>query len=86
MTGANTTRKGDVPGGLGLKILRGFIRQNGGRLVIASYNGFWSESGKQIVRRTLASPYPGTVITIEVDTDDDAAYVMREEIDPSKVF
>lgn len=86
MTGSNTTRMGDVPGGLGLKILREFIRQNGGRLVIASLNGYWAESGDGVVRRILAQSFPGTAVTIEVNTSDDANYVMSDEIDPGTIF
>lgn len=86
MTGRNTTRIGDVPGGLGLKILRQFIRQNGGRLVIVSLDGYWSESGDRAVMRRLEHPFPGTVVTIEVDTSDQAEYVMSDEIDPKSIF
>lgn len=86
MTGTNTTRMGDVPGGLGLKILREFIRQNGGRLVIASYDGYWAETKDAVLRRTLSSPFPGTVVTIEVDTSDESQYIMSDEIDPGAVF
>jgi len=86
MTGSNTTRMGDVPGGLGLKLLRSFIQQNGGRLVIASYDGYWAEGRDGVVRRNLTAPFPGTAVTIEVDTADDAEYVLTDEIDPAAVF
>ena len=39
MKGRNTTRSGDVPGGLGLKILKEFIQLNGGRLSIVDHIG-----------------------------------------------
>lgn len=86
MTGSNTTRMGDVPGGLGLKILRDFIAKNGGRLVVASYDGYWSEKAGQLTRTTLAQTFPGTAVTIELNTADDSSYVMADEIDPAAVF
>ncbi|HEX7028706.1 MAG TPA: ATP-binding protein, partial [Gammaproteobacteria bacterium] len=37
----NTTRKGRIPGGLGLKLLRKFITLNQGRIQIVSDRGYW---------------------------------------------
>ena len=37
----HTTRKGDVPGGLGLKLIREFIILNKGRIQITSDSGYW---------------------------------------------
>jgi hypothetical protein len=86
MTGNNTTRSGDVPGGLGLKVLREFVSLNRGSLVIASYEGFWSERGGQRVRNHLASPFPGTAVTITVNTKDKNSYRLVDDIKPGDVF
>jgi hypothetical protein len=40
MKGRNTTRSGDIPGGLGLKILKAFIRINCGKLSVVSHHGY----------------------------------------------
>jgi len=86
MSGNNTTRSGDVPGGLGLKVLREFISLNQGSLVIASHGGFWSEKAGQRVMNHLASPFPGTAVTISVNTNDRNSYRLSDDIQPKDVF
>ena len=86
MSDRNTTRSGDVPGGLGLKILREFIEKNGGAMSVVSGAGFWSSSPKGVERVEMVNPFPGTVVTIEVDTSDPKRYQLDYEIDPSAVF
>ena len=86
MKGRNTTRSGDVPGGLGLKILKEFIQLNGGRLSIVSHRGYWSLNRVGVIQKHLESPFPGTIVTIEVKTADRSEYRMAHEIDPASVF
>ncbi|MEP6186715.1 STAS domain-containing protein, partial [Roseibium sp.] len=56
----NTTRVGDIPGGLGLKILRGFVKLNGGKFVVVSGDGYWMEKEENVIKKTLPWSYPGT--------------------------
>jgi anti-anti-sigma regulatory factor len=86
MTGTNTTRQGDVPGGLGLKILRSFISLNGGELTVASHNGFWREAGERVNMRPLVHPFPGTAVTVVVNTKDKQSYRLASEIKPGDIF
>ncbi len=86
MTGANTTREGDVPGGLGLKVLREFISLNGGELTIASHRGFWREAGGRVDMRPMQNPFPGTAVTIVVNTADTKSYRLRNEVRPGDIF
>jgi hypothetical protein len=86
MRGRNTTRSGDVPGGLGLKILKEFIQRNGGKLLIVSHQGYWSLGRAGIAQTQIVSPFPGTIVTIEVNTADRSEYRMAHEIDPASVF
>ena len=86
MTGTNTTRQGDVPGGLGLKILRDFIELNEGTLSVVSGNGYWCSAPNGMRRKEMVDPFPGTIVTIEVDTSDPKGYQMVDEIDPDSVF
>ncbi len=86
MTGNNTTRSGDVPGGLGLKVLREFIALNAGALTIASHGGFWSETAGKRVMSSIPNPFPGTAITIMVNTKDKQSYRLADEIKPGDVF
>ena len=84
--GSNTTKRGRIPGGLGLKILSEFIRLNGGRLQIVSDKGYWS-FGKDGARKDrLESSFPGTVVTIEIDTSDVRSYVLKSELSETDVF
>lgn len=74
MTQGSTTRVGYVPGGLGLKILRSFIRMNGGSIRIASHKGYWEEVNGAPSKRTLRAAFPGTVVSIEILTSDQNSY------------
>jgi len=78
----NTTRTGDVPGGLGLKLLREFVALNGGRIQIVSDRGYWEcKAGVETVKRFEHS-FPGTVVNLEINTADTRAYCLRSEKEP----
>ncbi len=64
----NTTRRGQVPGGIGLKVLREYMSASGGRIQIASGKGYWEMANNREVLRTLENSLPGTVVTIEFNT------------------
>lgn len=63
-----------VPGGLGLTILRKFIDLNEGRLQIVSDAGYWQRASSSDVIANLGNPFPGTVVSIEINTADSKAY------------
>ncbi len=86
MSDANTTRELDVPGGLGLKVLREFIQLNGGELTIASFEGFWREAQGRVDMRPLSHSFPGTAVTIVVNTRDTQSYLLASEIKPGDIF
>lgn len=75
----NTTKTGNVPGGLGLKLIREFIAMNKGRIQIVSDRGYWESSpgGETLTR--IDTPFPGTVINIEINTADTVCYRLRAE-------
>lgn len=76
----HTTRKGSVPGGLGLKLIREFISMNKGRIQIVSDRGYWefSTGNETLTRMDLG--FPGTVINIEINTADTSSYCLRGEL------
>lgn len=78
MTGNNTTRSGDIPGGLGLKILKGFVELNQGSLTIVSHNGHWQLCRGHVTMGTMKSPFPGTAVTLEINTADKNKYYMAK--------
>jgi len=84
--GQNTTKRGPIPGGLGLKLLREFIGRNGGCIQIVSDAGYWKQEKDRAVSALLRYPFPGTVVTLEIDTADPKAYSLAEEISPADVF
>jgi hypothetical protein len=74
----NTT-KTNLPGGIGLALLRVFVNKNNGSLQIASNDGYYQLHQRHEMFRTLPNPYPGTVITVEFNTNDPHSYSLVEE-------
>lgn len=75
----HTTRKGPVPGGLGLKLLRDFVTLNGGRIQIISDRGYWEwgSAGETVTR--MEHSFPGTVVNLEINTADTKSYCLSSE-------
>jgi len=86
MEGNNTTKVGQIPGGLGLKLLREFIIMNQGRIQIVSDKGYWELSGGKASTRSFLNPFPGTTVNIEINTADTNSYCLSSEIRPEDVF
>lgn len=84
--GRNTTKKGRIPGGLGLKLLREFITLNKGVLRIVSDAGYWELSRGATQTSLLTHAFPGTVINIEIKTSDKQSYALASELSTSDVF
>jgi hypothetical protein len=86
MTEGSTARTGDVPGGLGLKILREFIEMNGGEIQIISETGYWALRHGQKYNSQFLRPYPGTIVSLQINTADDNLYYLSNETNPNSVF
>lgn len=71
MEAGSTTRKGDRPGGLGLKELRSFLTRTGGSLHIVSGGAVWSLHGGDVIVRDLRHPLGVTVVSITFATSAD---------------
>lgn len=84
--GTNTTKRGSIPGGLGLKLLGEFINLNGGRIQIVSDAGYWCLRKGKISAALLPFPFPGTVVSIEIDTSDKQSYALSSELRESDIF
>ena len=82
----NTTKKGKIPGGLGLKLLREFITLNRGRIQIVSDSGYWALEDGEVVTTELKHRFPGTVVSIEIDTADKRSYKLSSEISEEDIF
>jgi hypothetical protein len=86
MTANNTTRSGDIPGGLGSQILRSFIEINEGKLYVISGDGVWVQEGTTVSTKRLPYSYPGTFAILEIDTSDTRAYDLVAAPDPRDIW
>ncbi|MDE0014643.1 MAG: ATP-binding protein [Candidatus Poribacteria bacterium] len=85
--GNSTTRRDNLPGGLGLKILCDFIDLNEGCLQIVSDGGYWRRKDGEIVTKQLNYSFPGTVVSVEINTADTNVYQLTsEELNPEDIF
>jgi len=82
----NTTKSGNKPGGMGLKLLKDFILINGGKIQIASRQGFYQFAGGNEEFIKLASDFPGTTVNLEINTKDDHIYQLISEATPNNIF
>jgi len=87
-SGDNTTRQREdgKPGGLGLKLLKEFIQLNRGIIQIVSYNGYWRFDADGVTTNSFSSPFPGTVVNIEINTADKQSYCLASELDANDIF
>lgn len=84
--GHNTTKRGMLPGGLGLKLLSKFIDLNDGSIRIVSDAGFWQRKGGQYITKLLRNPFPGTVVSVEINTADKHTYGLPSELNAEDIF
>ena len=82
----HTTKKGKQPGGLGLKFLHDFARLNKGRIHIVSRFGFYEFCAGQESFAKLENDFPGTTVTLEVNTADTSAYCLASETSRDGIF
>jgi hypothetical protein len=82
----NTTKRGRIPGGLGLKLLKEFITLNRGRIQIVSDSGYWALEQGEAISKELKYSFPGTVVSIEIDTADKRSYKLSSEISEKDIF
>ena len=82
----NTTKRGKVPGGLGLTLLSEFIDLNGGCIRIVSDAGYWRRKNKRTNTSLLGQPFPGTVVSVEINTADHSSYRLISESEDDEIF
>ena len=84
--GNTTTKRDNVPGGLGLKLLGEFIDLNKGCIEIVSDAGYWQRRNGKIVTKLLNYPFPGTIVSVEINTADTHSYILTSEMDAKDIF
>jgi hypothetical protein len=82
----NTTKQGKIPGGLGLSLIRSFLKLNEGSIQIISSNGFWEEKKGIIFANTFKYRFLGTIVSFEFNLNDKKTYKLASEIDPKNVL
>ncbi|TWI73966.1 histidine kinase/DNA gyrase B/HSP90-like ATPase [Desulfobotulus alkaliphilus] len=86
MTDGNTTKTGNQPGGLGLKLIKDFIRMNGGKIQLVSRFGYYEFSANGEAIQKMDNDFPGTCINIEINTDDTGSYCLKSELKNEDIF
>jgi hypothetical protein len=76
-----TTRKGDIPGGLGFTLIRDFLCKNEGKIQIASADGYWYEKDYTSYSEDLSDFFGGTVVNLEFNVNDQCSYCLPSEIE-----
>lgn len=74
----NTT-KTDRTGGLGLSVLMEFIKLNKGVVQFISANGYWQYKNGNVFKKDISYTFPGTIVNVEFNFDDNSFYSLRNE-------
>jgi len=82
----NTTKQGQIPGGLGLSLIGEFLKKNDGKIQIVSADGFWEQKGQSEMGRDFSQIFPGTIVNLEFNIDDKSYYYLSSEIDEDDIF
>ena len=82
----NTTKTGNISGGLGLSIIMEFIKLNRGKIQIVSSDGYWEYRRGDIEINLFSNAFPGTIANIEFNLDDKNSYRLTEEISLDDIF
>lgn len=86
MAEGNTTKTGNQPGGLGLKLIKDFIQMNKGKFQIVSRFGYYEFSAKGEFLKKMDHDFPGTCINIEINTEDTSSYCLKSELTSEDIF
>lgn len=86
MTEGNTTKTGNQPGGLGLKLIKDFIQMNGGKIQVVSRFGYYEFSANAESIQKMNNDFPGTCINIEINTVDTNSYCLKSELKSDDIF
>ncbi|AGA28486.1 hypothetical protein Sinac_4287 [Singulisphaera acidiphila DSM 18658] len=71
----HSTKSG--PGGLGLFMLREFVKVNGGSLRILANTGYYAQKGVNRTAQSMLTPFPGTLIQIGLLIRPDEVYTIQ---------
>lgn len=75
-----TTRKDNIPGGIGFNVIREFLCKNDGKIQVASANGYWYEKECATSSEDLGYFFRGTAVNLEFNVNDRSSYCLTSEI------
>src|SRR3989304_1662596 len=81
----HTTKIG-VSGGLGLALLKEFIKNNKGKLQIISDDGFYQFDSKGEDIKLFHGSFPGSIVNLQFRTDDESTYTLTDEVKLDDIF
>jgi len=81
----HTTKIG-VSGGLGLALLKEFIKNNKGKLQIISDDGFYQFDSKGEDIKLFHGSFPGSIVNLQFRTDDVSTYTLTDEVKLDDIF
>ena len=82
----NTTKTGRISGGLGLDLIKEFIKLNNGKIQIVSSDGFWEMRKGIIQKKPFQKAFLGTIVNLEFNLDDTNIYKLKEEVSLNNIF
>lgn len=82
----NTTKIGDTPGGLGLSLIREFLKFNEGKIQIISCDGYWFQSRGKINQLSFNDEFDGTIVNLEFNLSDTNSYCLKSELKPEDIL
>jgi hypothetical protein len=80
-----TTRRDNIPGGLGFTLIRDFLRKNNGKIQIASADGYWYEKEHSTDSKDLSDFFGGTAVNLEFNVNDQSSYCLASEIEDTDI-
>lgn len=80
----NTTKENT--GGLGLTMLKEFTDSNNGKIQIVSNDGYYQFENGYESTSSLRNEFPGTIINIQFNTNDNNSYILKQELDINNIF
>lgn len=86
VTEGHTTKRGQIPGGLGLSLIREFTQKNKGKIQIVSADGYWEQIEGIEKGKSFLEVFPGTIVNLEFNIADTSHYYLSSEIDEKDIF
>src|SRR5690606_35648430 len=79
MRKGNTTKTGNISGGLGLDLIFQFIQHNKGKIQIISADGFWEWHRGKSTKKLLNNRFNGTIANLRFNLNDTSHYYLENE-------